>query len=200
MRAVPVPASTSVDTQGGLPTARAAVMEAGISTKRLAIFAYGSLLFRPGFDYLERRRALALGYARSFSQASPDHRGTPERPGRVVTLVRRVEARSMGALYFVEAPAFQLLSALDERERAGYERVSLEAWADDEPYEAVTWIAPPGNAYDAGQLPLAELSAHIRLCAGPSGRNADYVFQLEQALRDLGASDPLVSELAASLR
>ena len=175
-------------------------MEPKISTKRLAIFAYGSLLFRPGFDYLERRRAVALGYARSFSQASPDHRGTPEQPGRVVTLVRRVEASSVGALFFVEAPAFQLLSELDARERAGYERVTLEAWADDERYDAVSWIAPPGNAYDAGQLPLPELSAHISRCAGPSGRNADYVFELERALLDLSASDPLVSELAASLR
>ena len=175
-------------------------MKAASSTNRLAIFAYGSLLFRPGFAFLERQRAVAVGYARSFSQASPDHRGTPEQPGRVVTLVARAGASTAGALYFVEAPAIQLLLELDHRERAGYQRVTLEACSDGAQHRAVTWIAPPGNAYDAGQLPLGQLSAHIRSCVGPSGHNADYVFQLEAALAELDAADPFVSELAALLR
>jgi glutathione-specific gamma-glutamylcyclotransferase len=176
------------------------LMDDGNSTKRLAIFAYGSLLFRPGFAYLERQRAVARGYARSFSQASPDHRGAPARPGRVVTLVVSAESVAVGALYFVLAPAFELLSELDHRERAGYERVTLAVSTDVDTYQAVTWIAPPGNAYDAGQLALAELAAHIRACAGPSGRNDDYVFQLERALAELDASDPRVTDLAERLR
>lgn len=175
-------------------------MEAENSTKRLAIFAYGSLLFRPGFVYLERRRAVAHGYARSFSQASPDHRGTPTQPGRVVTLIERARSHTVGAVYFVEGPASELLFELDERERAGYVRVRLTVLADGETYQAVTWIAPPGNAYDAGQLGPRELAAHIRVCAGPSGRNDDYVFRLERALAELGESDTMVSELAAALR
>jgi glutathione-specific gamma-glutamylcyclotransferase len=175
-------------------------MEARISTNRLAIFAYGSLLFRPGFAFLDRQRAVTRGYARRFSQSSPDHRGTPQQPGRVVTLMASAGATTVGALYFVEAPAFQLLLELDERERAGYQRITLEACTEHARYQAVTWIAPPGNAYDAGQLPLGELAAHIRQCTGPSGRNADYVFQLEAALAELNATDPHVSELAASLR
>ena len=47
--------------QGGLPTPKHALMAAAISTKRLAIFAYGSLLFRPGFDYLEKYPDLIRG-------------------------------------------------------------------------------------------------------------------------------------------
>lgn len=175
-------------------------MEAGTSTKRLAIFAYGSLLFRPGFQYLERQRASVRGYARSFTQASPDHRGTPARPGRVVTLVMSPESLAVGALYFVPAPAIELLSELDHRERAGYVRVTVAASTDGETHQAVTWIAPPGNAYDAGHLASAELAAHMRSCAGPSGRNDDYVFQLERALLELGAGDPEVSALAELLR
>lgn len=167
---------------------------------RLAIFAYGSLLYRPGFEYAERRSAVAVGYARSFSQASPDHRGTSERPGRVVTLVAHVGASCAGAVYFVTGSAEQLLSELDYRERAGYERVWLTALVDGEPLEVLSWIAPPGNAYDVGQLELPALARHIAGAVGPSGRNDDYVFLLEQALAELGAVDPLVSELAALLR
>ena len=35
---------------------------------------------------------------------------------------------------------------------------------------------------------------------GPSGRNDDYVFSLESALSELGASDAVVSELSRLLR
>lgn len=175
-------------------------MEPRNSTKRLAIFAYGSLLFRPGFSYLARERAVVQGYARSFTQASPDHRGTPAQPGRVVTLVQRPESTAVGALYFVAAPANELLLELDHRERAGYERVTLEVGTGIGTHQAVTWIAPPGNAYDAGHLSHDELARHIRACVGPSGRNDDYVFQLERALAELDAADPRVSELAESLR
>lgn len=175
-------------------------MIAPISTNRLAIFAYGSLLFRPGFPYLERQPATLSGYARSFSQASPDHRGTPERPGRVVTLVARQGHSVGGAVYFVDAPAHELLLELDYRERAGYERVTLEVTTSAGPLVAVTWIAPPGNAYDVGALPLEALAQHMRDSVGPSGRNDDYVLQLERALLELGALDAHVTELSALLR
>ena len=170
------------------------------SAERLAIFAYGSLLFRPGFAYSERLRGTLPGYARSFSQASPDHRGTPERPGRVVTLVPEPLALTVGAVYFVAAPAEELLRELDHRERAGYERVCVEVSLASASVQAVTWIAPAGNAYDVGQLPPEALAAQIRLSVGPSGRNDDYVFRLESALSELGAVDPLVSELSRLLR
>ena len=166
----------------------------------LAIFAYGSLLFRPGFEHVERHVAIAPGYARSFTQASPDHRGTSQAPGRVLTLVRRAEASCAGAVYLVAAPAEQLLSELDHRERAGYERTTLEVLVADRNISAVTWLAPAGNPYDAGELELAELAALIRGAEGPSGRNDEYVYLLERALAELGVVDPIVSDLAALLR
>jgi len=137
---------------------------------------------------------------RTFSQASPDHRGTPQRPGRVLTLTRARGASTVGAVYYVDAPAERLLQELDYRERAGYERMSLEVVTDHSKAHAVTWIAPPGNEHDVGQLPLEQLAEHVRSAAGPSGSNADYVFQLERALRELGVEDPQVSALAALLR
>jgi glutathione-specific gamma-glutamylcyclotransferase len=171
-----------------------------ISTERLPIFAYGSLLFRPGFVYLERERATLHGYARRFSQASPDHRGTSEHPGRVLTLAPRENHAIVGAIYWVEAPAEQLLVELDERERAGYERVWLDVETAKGPKTAVTSLAQPGNPYDAGELELAALAHHVSRSEGPSGRNDDYVFRLEAVLKELDGLDPLISALTALLR
>ena len=166
----------------------------------LVVFAYGSLLFRPGFRYRDRQPASAPGFARSFRQSSPDHRGTPEQPGLVVTLIAQAGASCAGAVYFVSEATTKLLRDLDHRERAGYERVQLEVLVAGRPQQAVTWIAHPGNHYDAGELELPELVELIRGARGPSGANAEYVFLLERALGELGVTDPAVSALAALLR
>src|SRR5579871_1904051 len=52
------------------------------------VFGYGSLMWRPGFDYLEARPALLRGYHRAFCVESTHYRGTPECPGLVLGLDR----------------------------------------------------------------------------------------------------------------
>jgi glutathione-specific gamma-glutamylcyclotransferase len=50
------------------------------------LFAYGSLMWDPGFPFEEARPALLRGYRRSFCLYSHRYRGTPERPGLVLGL------------------------------------------------------------------------------------------------------------------
>ena len=56
--------------------------------KDLWVFAYGSLIWDPGFPFEEARPALLRGYHRSFCLYSRHYRGTPERPGLVLGLDR----------------------------------------------------------------------------------------------------------------
>lgn len=164
------------------------------------IFAYGSLIFRPGFDWLERRRAFVAGFARRFWQGSPDHRGVPEAPGRVVTLVPDAGACG-GCAYRVEPRgADAILAALDAREQAGFERTMVDLL--DAPGGApfargVTWVAGAANAHFLGPLPEREIAAVVRARRGPSGTNADYALRLRDALRALEVVDEHVETIAA---
>jgi len=86
----------------------------------LWVFGYGSLIWRPGFDYLERRRARLHGWQRRFWQGSHDHRGVPERPGRVVTLVETGHGHCDGMAYRLdEATVTRAFENLDHREKNG---------------------------------------------------------------------------------
>ena len=172
----------------------------------LWIFGYGSLLWRPGFAFEERRPAIVRGYERRLDQGSPDHRGTPAHLGRVATLLRAPGAACGGAVYrLAERDAPAVLEALDLREQGGYDRLALEAElvggeGPERAVTAITWVASPGNAYHLGAAPLHEMVAQIRAAVGPSGTNLEYAIQLEGTLRALGFDDPHVAAVAAALR
>lgn len=168
------------------------------------IFAYGSLISRPDFPFLERRRAFVHGWARRFWQGSPDHRGTPEAPGRVVTLVPDAASITGGVGYRIDpAHADPILTMLDEREKAGFDRRRLPllespggaSFAND----GLVYVAREGNPHFLGALGEKAIAAHIARSHGPSGANADYARALAAALRELAIDDPHVTGVVQAL-
>lgn len=171
----------------------------------LWLFGYGSLIWRPDIDFIERRPARVHGWSRRFWQGSHDHRGLPHAPGRVVTLIRDDTSTCDGMAYLVdEAVVAATFSRLDHREKNGYERhrVDLEFHLDGqaESAQGLVYIAPAGNFAYLGPAPIREMANQIHGATGPSGRNIDYLLQLAQALRELAANDDHVFELEAAVR
>ena len=143
--------------------------------------------------------ATITGWARRFWQGSPDHRGTPTAPGRVVTLVSQPGASCMGVCFEI-APEHldEALKRLDHREKAGYERHLVNArTADGEIIrDAITYVAAEGNEDYLGPATYSEMAAQIVKSVGPSGTNLEYVMALHESLLKLGANDTHLRTLA----
>ena len=165
------------------------------------IFGYGSLIWRPAFAYEASRKAALRGWRRRFWQASPDHRGVPEAPGRVVTLVPDATAVCWGMAFRVPTTLWDdIIADLDHRERHGYARraVALE-FEDGIQTHAITYVAAADNPSYVGPAPLLAMVDQIAHTAGPSGSNREYLTRLAEHLDSLDIHDDEVHGLHAAL-
>jgi cation transport regulator ChaC len=154
------------------------------------LFGYGSLIYKADFPYLERRPASIANWTRRFWQGSHDHRGTPEAPGRVVTLIAEAGAVCHGMAYLITPKVF---GHLDHREKNGYLRLASTIGFDDgSAVEGLVYIATEDNSAFLGAASELEIARHIARSSGPSGPNSDYLNHLAAALRELGRHDPHV--------
>jgi len=170
------------------------------------IFGYGSLVWRPAFRFERRQPGYIVGWTRRFWQGSTDHRGVPEAPGRVVTLVEAPGERCWGMAYQVaEEHLEEVLATLDHREQGGYARHDVPLYlslSGEEPAarRALVYVATPDNPNYLGPAPLPDIARQVLACRGPSGPNVEYVLRLAEALTALGAEDDHVSDLARLVR
>lgn len=166
------------------------------------LFGYGSLIWRPGFAYEDRREGFIEGWARRFFQSSTDHRGVPGAPGRVVTLVPRVGAYTWGVAYKIAAADEEaILDQLDYREKGGYERHDVRVYTrTEEEFDALIYIGTPGNPNWGGPADAQEIARIVHTAVGPSGTNIEYVTELAGALRAMDVEDYHVFAVDAALR
>ncbi|MBB5358154.1 cation transport regulator ChaC [Rhodanobacter sp. ANJX3] len=161
------------------------------------LFGYGSLIYKADFPYLERRPASIHHWVRRFWQGSHDHRGTPDSPGRVVTLIPQRDALCVGMAYLITPDA---LEHLDVREKNGYLRfVTTLSLDDGRELEGLVYIATEENAAFLGAASERDIAEHIARSTGPSGPNRDYLLQLADALRQMDAEDPHVFDIEREL-
>ena len=168
------------------------------------VFGYGSLVWRPGFDEVERVPGFVRGFTRRFWQASTDHRGVPAYPGRVVTLLDDdPDAITWGVASRVRAERVDaVLADLDYREKGGYERhfTTVHRPAGDAIDDVLVYVAGPSNPCFVGEEPIDLIAERVVRAVGPSGPNTEYVLRLADALRDMGVDDPHVFDLERAVR
>jgi cation transport protein ChaC len=166
------------------------------------VFGYGSLIWRPGFDFIHSERALLKGAHRSLSIYSHVYRGTPEAPGLVFGLAR---GGSCGGMAFGVDPALwpATLAYLRERElvsavyREAIRPIHLQSGTV---VPAVTYLVDQGHDQYAGRLTLDEQIRLVRRSIGQSGANTDYVLNTVEHLRALGIRDRALETLAVALK
>jgi cation transport protein ChaC len=174
------------------------------TTGDLWVFAYGSLIWRPGFDFVERLPARVIGAHRSLCVLSHIHRGTPERPGLVLGLDRGGNCRGI-AYRVAESKRAETIAYLREREQgtAVYRESMRSVWLLDEPerqVEALCYVVDRSHPQYAGRMSLEQQLHHVRQGHGRSGPNLDYVVSTVKALETLGFRDANLHLLAERLK
>lgn len=165
------------------------------------VFGYGSLMWNPGFRYVERAQATLHGFHRSLCVYSHVHRGTPERPGLVLGLDRGGSCRGVAfRVPATEAAAAQ--SYLRAREQVTL--VYREIWRrvrllDGRTVEALAYAVDRRHRQYARGLRPDELLHHVLQGVGVSGRNPDYVRATHAQLSSLGVHDATLDWLVHHL-
>jgi cation transport protein ChaC len=154
------------------------------------VFAYGSLMWRPGFAYEEAVRARLVGFRRCFSIFSVHHRGTPARLGMVLGLDRGGVCE--GIAYRVAAGRAEATRRyLRSREQVNgvYREALLPVELERRPPAeamALAYIVERAHPNYAARPPLAVQARLIRGARGVSGANLDYLVSTVRHLAELG--------------
>jgi cation transport protein ChaC len=167
----------------------------------LWVFGYGSLIWRPGFPYIERRPARIIGAHRALCVYSWVHRGTPEHPGLVLGLDRGGACR--GIAFRVAAEAWEgVVAYLREREQVTsvyLERLREIRFDDGSRATALAYLVDRGHGQYAGKLDEDTQFGIVAEARGQSGANRDYVINTARHLAELAMPDALLTRLASRL-
>lgn len=166
------------------------------------IFAYGSLIWNPAIEFLDRRFARLHGWHRSFCLSTTAGRGSPELPGLVLGLDRG--GACTGAAFLIAEAALQTeLALLWRREMlAGSYTPRWGAVRDETgiPFgHAIAFTINRQASQYAGRMTADEIVCRLAKAKGALGSSADYLFQTRDGLRALGIIDRRIERLAAEV-
>ncbi|WP_135075595.1 gamma-glutamylcyclotransferase [Terasakiella sp. SH-1] len=164
------------------------------------VFAYGSLMWNPGFDYLEEAQATLSGYHRDLCILSYVFRGTREVPGLVMGL--NPGGHCVGRAFWVAAEKWEdTVSYLDEREMIN--RVYEPAWVDlvledGREVSAYTFLAVGDHDQHVGHFSLDEKVEHVLQGVGCGGSALEYLENTICHLQKIGIRDEMLEAISTA--
>jgi glutathione-specific gamma-glutamylcyclotransferase len=169
----------------------------------LWVFAYGSLIWKPGFDYAECRSGVLGGYHRRFCIVSTIYRGTPANPGLVLGLDRGGCCR--GVAYRIARDRREdTLDYLWSREMVNRtyrpRLTTIRMCADGRPVTACVFIADPASDQYCRAQSDDDTARRILGAAGVCGTNLEYLVSTVEHLDKLGLPDAGLTRLLKTVR
>lgn len=168
----------------------------------LWLFAYGSLIWRPDFHFIEQRPALVHGYHRSLCLWSRINRGTPDTPGVVFALDQGGSCE--GIVYKIAADQVKaIFPPLWEREMpsGAYNPIWIDCDVGlTKPISALAFVINPQNDAYIPNMPIEQLCQVIRTAQGINGACIEYVVQTALALQQAQIIDLKLENLMQHLR
>ena len=168
------------------------------------VFAYGSLIWQPGFDFLEALPATLHGWHRAMCILSTHYRGCPETPGLVLGLDRGGSCRGI-AYRVAAADRGPTIAYLREREQVTSvyletsRRITLAATPPRD-VTALVFLVDRSHPQYAGRLSLEHQVHLVRQGHGRSGANLDYVLSTIAEIEAQGCHDTGLHALAERLK
>lgn len=155
------------------------------------VFAYGSLMWAPGFPVIDRQPAVLRGYHRALCILSVRNRGTLEKPGLALGLAPGGSCRGL-ALRVPAWAAVRVRRQLWAREMATQAYVALRLplrLADGRKVRALVFVARRDGRQYARGLPPRECARLVAQGVGAFGTALDYVRETLGQLPRLGVKD-----------
>jgi len=164
-------------------------------------FAYGSLMWDPGFDPAEIRPALIYGWHRRFCVRSVIYRGTRDDPGLSLGLDRGGSCRGR-ALRVAEADRPEVFDYLARREMPEeiYRSTPVRLHTPQGIVAGHTLTVNRGNHLYDGAVDEDAAAARIARCRGERGPNLDYLASTVAHLDTLGIRDGAIHRLLDKAR
>ncbi len=168
---------------------------------RIWVFGFGSLMWNPAFHYVERRTARIHGFHRQFCLWARAGRGSPERPGLMLSL--EPGGSCTGVAYrLARGSAATEMDVIWRREMftMAYRPVWTAAHTARGMEPAIAFSANRGHERYVPGLKDATIARYLATGAGPMGRCCDYLFDTVVHLRQLGIRDRRLEALEARVR
>lgn len=169
----------------------------------LWIFGYGSLMWNPGFEYVESEPARLFGYHRALCVYSWVHRGTPRMPGLVLGLDAGGSCRGK-AFRISTSKKSKVVEYLRGREQVTqvYREVLIPIVIEkSKPVRtnALCYLIDRNHEQYAGKLQLERQLELVKCGRGKSGTNPEYVLNTVAHLEELGIVDQNLQWLSKRL-